>query len=397
MSAADLLRAAWSGIAGRASRSLLTGLAIAVGVAATVGLSGIAASNRAALLDHLDALGANLSVVEPGKDAAGRDVPLPDWSSETIARQPDVERVGVFRTAPQGVRVFRNDLIPQTNGNGIELKVASPGALDAVGASYASGRGLGEERLPLAVLGAQAAYRLGVREAGDRILIGNMWYGVVGVLDAMPQAASLDTAVVVPETWAAVQWPDNAEDIHAISAIYVRTKGSGTGDAADIDAVRRMLARAANPAGGSVTVTASADLSKARAAAGDSLSTLGLLIGAVALVVGGLGIANTMVVTVMDRRGEIGLRRALGATAGSIRLQFVVQAAMLSALGGLAGVVLGAATAWGSARLAGQPFALDWPMLPAVWAVAMLVGVVAGLRPADRAARMTPMEALRDE
>lgn len=397
MSAADLLRAAWSGIAGRASRSLLAGLAIAVGVAATVALSGIAASNRASLLDHLDALGANLSVVEPGKDSAGRDVPLPDWSPETIARQPYVERVGVFRTAPQDARVFRNDLVPQTNGNGIALKIASPGALDAVGASFASGRGFVKERLPVAVLGAQAAYRLGVREAGDRILIGNVWYGVVGVLDAMPQAASLDTAVIVPMAWAAVQWPDSAEDIHAISAIYVRTKGAGAGATVDIDAVRRMLARAANPAGGSVTVTASADLSKARAAAGDSLSTLGLLIGAVALVVGGLGIANTMVVTVMDRRGEIGLRRALGATAGSIRAQFVVQAAMLSALGGLAGLAFGAATAWGSARLAGQPFALDWPMLPVVWAVAMLVGVIAGLRPADRAARMTPMEILRDE
>lgn len=236
-----------------------------------------------------------------------------------------------------------------------------------------------------------AAYRLGVNEPGDRILIDNAWYGVIGILNPTPQAENLNAAVIIGEQWALGRYPDQADTIGRISAIYVRTTPG------DAEGTRRTLAHAANPAGGNVSVTASADLSKARNTTNDSLTTLGLMIGVIALAVGGMSIANMMIVTVMERRGEIGLRRALGATPGNIRMQFVTEAALLSTLGGFAGIALGAGAAIGVAASAGQPIALDWTSLPLAWAAAILVGILAGLYPASRAARLTPTEALRGE
>ncbi|KAB8289438.1 MacB-like periplasmic core domain-containing protein [Bifidobacterium ramosum] len=390
---ADLMHSAWIGATGRVSRTILASLGIALGVAAYVALSGIAASNQATLLARLDALGANLQVVTPGQDAARQTIPLPDYAPETIARQPNVEQVGVFTTPPEKIQIFKNQLVPTSNGNALALNIMAPGALDAIGATYAHGHGIdrNNEHLPVAVLGSEAAWRLGVTDVGDRVLIDNEWYGVIGILDPLPQAETLNTSAIIGKAWALAHYPDQAADIAKINAIYVRTV------AGDAETLRRMIAHAANLAGGNVSVTASADLSKARNATSDSLTTLGLMIGVIALAVGGMSIANMMIVTVMERRGEIGLRRALGATPGNIRMQFVAEAAMLSALGGLAGILIGAGTAGGVALTAGQPLALDWGGLPLAWGAAVTVGIMAGLYPAGRAARLTPTEALRSE
>ncbi|KAB5608531.1 ABC transporter permease [Bifidobacterium jacchi] len=389
---ADLLHAAWIGVTGRVSRTLLASLGIALGVAAYVALSGIAASNQAALLARLDALGANLQIVAPGQDAAQQTVPLPNYAPQTLKRQPSVKQVGVFYTPPENMQVFKNDLVPATNGNAIAVKIMAPGALAAVNATFAHGHGIdrNNEGLPVAILGSEAAWRLGVTDVGDRVFIDHEWYGVIGILDPLPQASTLDTSAIIGRAWALSHYPDQAGDIAKISAIYVRTTP------ADAEMTRRLLAHAAN-VNGNVSVTASADLSKARSATNDSLTTLGLMIGVIALAVGGMSIANMMIVTVMERRGEIGLRLALGATAGNIRMQFVTESVMLSALGGCCGILIGAATAGYVASASGQPFALDWASLPLAWAATVIVGVLAGLYPASRAARMTPTEALRGE
>ncbi|KAA8826194.1 ABC transporter permease [Bifidobacterium reuteri] len=389
----DLLRTAWFGATGRISRTILASLGIALGVAAYVALSGIAASNQAALLARLDALGANLQVVTPGQDSSGQSVPLPEYAPDTIARQRGVERVGVFLTAPSGVQVFKNEFVPFTNGNALAVAVMRPGALDAVGAGIAQGHVINgdNEHLPVAVLGSEAAYRLGVTAPGDRVLIDNAWYGVIGILDAVPQAQDIDSSVLIGAEYALAHYADQADAIGQISRIYVRTRPGSA------EALRHMIAHAANLSGGNVSVTASANLSEARNTTDDALTSLGLMIGAIALAVGGMSIANMMIVTVMERRGEIGLRRALGATRGSIRMQFVTEAALLSAIGGLVGVAIGAGAAVGVAAGTRQPPALDWAGLPIAWAAAVMVGILAGLYPASRAARMTPTEALRGE
>ncbi|KAB7788327.1 ABC transporter permease [Bifidobacterium cebidarum] len=390
---ADLLHTAWIGATGRISRTILASLGIALGVASYVALSGIAASNQAALLAQLDALGANLQVVAPGQDATGQPVPLPDYAPETIARQPSVEQVGVFLTPPKDAQVFKNELVPKTNGNALAVSIMKPGAIQAVDASFAQGHGINanNESLPVAVLGSEAAYRLGINQTGDRILIDNEWYGVIGILEPAPQAQSINASVIIGADWAISHYPDQKESIQQISQIYVRTKPGNA------ESLRRIIAHAANLSGGNVSVSASANLSQARNATNDSLTTLGLMIGAIALAVGGMSIANMMIVTVMERRGEIGLRRALGATPGNIRMQFVTEAALLSAIGGFTGVLIGAATAIGVAMNAGQPLTLDWTGLPAAWGAAVLVGIIAGFYPASRAARLTPTDALRGE
>ena len=390
---ADLVHAAWIGATSRISRTILASLGIALGVAAYVALSSIAASNQVALLARLDALGANLQIVAPGQDSTGQTIPLPDYAPETIKRQPTVEQTDVFLTPPQNAQVYKNDLIPKTNSNALAVMVMRPSKLNAIGATFAQGHGIDHynENLPVAILGSEAAYRLGVNEIGDRILIDNTWYGVIGILKPAPQAQTLNSSVIIGAQYALEHYPDQATTINRISQIYVRTKPG------DAETIRRILAHAANITGSNVSVTASANLSEARNSTNDSLTTLGLMIGVIALAVGGMSIANMMIVTVMERRGEIGLRRALGATPNAIRMQFITEAMMLSTFGGLLGVCIGAATAVAVAIAADQPLALDWNGLLLAWFLAVLVGVLAGLYPAMRAARLMPTVALRGE
>ena len=308
---------------------------MALGIASLVALTGAAASNRAQLLAELDAMGADLAVVTPATGPDREPVPLPQTAPAGIARQDGVDRVGVFETPPECLRVYRTDLVPETETNGISVAVARPDALAAGDAGVASGRWFDDATrgLPVAVLGATAAERLGLDRAGDRILIGGQWYGVLGILETAGLAEELDAAAILGDRWVRERLGGDGE----IAAIYVRARPG------EIDAVRGILATAANPGSAVAQVGKLSDLAKARATTDDALTTLGLALAGIALLVGGVGIANTMVVTVLERRGEIGLRRALGARPGQVAAQFVAEAIALSLLGGLAGLALGSA------------------------------------------------------
>ncbi|MFT4029412.1 MAG: ABC transporter permease [Protaetiibacter sp.] len=389
LSLPDLARTAWLGVAGRPQRTILAALGIALGIASLVALTGAAASNRAQLLAELDAMGADLAVVTPGTGPDQQPVPLPDTAPEAIARQDGVARVGVFETAPDALAVYRTDLVPETETNGLTVAVARPDVLDAIEATLAVGRWFdaATRALPVAVLGSTAAERLGIDRAGDRILVGGEWYGVLGILGSAGLAADIDTAVILGDQWVREHYTGDA--IGEVSAIYVRAEPGR------IDRVRELLAAAASPGSPYVAVTGLSDLAGARSTADDSLTTLGLALGGIALLVGGVGIANTMVVAVMERRGEIGLRRSLGARPGQIAAQFVTEAAILSALGGLAGLALGVGAAWVIAVLSAQPLALPAGVLAAGAILSVAVGALAGLQPAVRAARLSPTTALR--
>lgn len=385
----DLLRTAWLGVASRPQRTALASLGVALGIASLTALTGAAASNQAQLLADLDRMGANLAIVTatPGPDDV--PVPLPHTAPERIQRVDGVADVGVFETAPEDVHVYRTDLVPATETNGLQVAVARPDVLRAIEATLASGRWFDDatRALPVTVLGRTAADRLGITTPGDRVWIGGHWYGVIGILDSAGLATEIDTAAILGDRW--VRNSFDATDVGDLSAIYVRAEPGR------IDQIADTLPSAASPGSPFVTVNTLTELADARTTADDSLNTLGFALAGIALLVGAVGIANTMVVTVLERRGEIGLRRSLGARSVHIAVQFLTEAATLALIGGVAGLALGATAATIVAAVSRQPVVIPAEVAAVSPGIAVLVGALAGLAPALRAARLSPTLALR--
>ncbi|WP_424215769.1 ABC transporter permease (plasmid) [Streptomyces sp. BI20] len=382
----DLLRLGLIGPRTRRLRSALSALGISLGIAAVIAVTGISASNQAHLLARLDRLGSNLITVGPGKDAQEKPVPLPATAEKMLGAIGPVQRVTA--TGATGAHVYRNDLVPEEQTNSITVLAARPDLLDVLHGTLRAGTWLtgAGEHLPVTVLGDQAAQRLGVTAPGERVWLGGQWHTVVGVLDPNELAPELAGAALVG-------WPHATEHLAAdgtASTVYLRSHSARVPD------VQAVAAATANPADpGKVAVSRPSDLLAARAETKDSLTGLVLTLAGVALLVGGVGIANTMIVSVMERRGEIGLRRALGARGGQIAGQFLIEAALMGLAGGLAGVALGALTVHAYALAQGWPAAIPAPTLVAGPAVSVLVATLAGIHPAMRAARASPTEALR--
>ena len=388
----DLLRTALLGVTGRPQRTALAALGIALGIAALVALTGAAASNQAALNLQFDAMGANLATVGPGLGPDRNPVPLPQTAPEAIARQDYVEQIGVMETAPAGLNVFRSDLIPSTATGGIGVAVARPDVFAALDLELATGRWFDDATrgLPVTVLGAVAAERLGVSQVGDRVLIGGQWYGVLGILaDSGLADGGIDSAAILGDHWVREAFADD-DGVGEIGGIVVRAEPGRIAE------VTEVLANAARPGEPQfVSVHAFANLIAAREMTDSALATLGLALGGISLLVGAVGIANTMVVTVMERRGEIGLRRALGARPSQVAAQFVSEAVMLSLLGGIGGMLLGALAATVIALVLGQPVVIPADVLIAGPLLSVAIGAVAGLGPARRASQVPPTQALR--
>ncbi|MEV0719087.1 ABC transporter permease [Asanoa sp. NPDC050611] len=384
----DVVRVGAVGLRTRPTRALLSALGIAIGIAAMIAVVGISASSRADLDRSLAALGTNLLTVTPGKSIFGEDASLP------LAAESMIERIGPVRSTSavgvvDGASVYRTDRIPQAQTNGLSTYAARLDLLSTVSASLRSGVWLNEAtaEYPAVVLGDAAARRLGIGHAGPdvAIVVGGEQFVVVGILSPVALAENLDNAAIMG-------WPVASRlfgfDGHA-TTVYTRSEDS------QVEAVRAVLGPTANPeAPNEVDVSRPSDALTAQRAAGAAFTGLLLGLGAVALLVGGVGVANTMVISVLERRGEIGLRRSLGATRGQIRTQFLAESLLLSALGGVGGVLLGIIVTTGYAYYQG------WPTTVPVWATAgglaatVLIGGIAGLYPAIRAARLSPTEAL---
>lgn len=382
----DLLSIGAVGIRSRRVRAALTSAGIAIGIAAMVAVLGISESSRADLLASLDRLGTNLLTVSPGTNFGGGDVTLPHEAPAMIDRIGPVESVAWVGTVDATVR--RTDLIPEAETGGISVLAVDLDLLDTLRGSVASGRFLDEATAgyPTVVLGSTAARRLGITTPGVRVWLDDEWYSVLGILDPITLASNLDSAAMVGIPVA----KERMDHDGTASTIYVRT------DADAVASVRAVLGRTANPERpNEAEVARPSDALEARAEAATAFTALFVGLGAVALIVGGVGIANVMLMSVLERRSEIGLRRALGATRRHISLQFVVEALILSFLGGVLGVILGitvgVAYAWSQ----------SWtPVVPAI-AVgggvlsALIIGALAGLYPSLRAARVSPTDALR--
>lgn len=385
----DLLRTAWLGVSSRPQRTALASLGVALGIASLTALTGAAASNQAQLLADLDRMGANLAIVAPATGPDDTIVPLPETAPEMVERVDGVADVGVFETAPDNTAVYRTDLIPETETNGLRIVVARPDVFGAIEAELFAGRWFDNatRSLPVTVLGHTAADRLGVTNPGDRVWIGGQWYGVLGILESAGLATDIDTAAILGDRW--VRDTFEGTKIGDISAMYVRAEPG------QITRITDVLASAAHPGSSFVTVNALTELADARSTADDSLSTLGMALAAIALLVGAVGIANTMVVAVLERRGEIGLRRSLGARPSHISIQFLTEAACLALIGGIAGLTIGIGAASTLALISGQPLVIPIQTAAASPALAVIVGAAAGLYPALRAAKLSPTLALR--
>jgi len=383
----DVARLGASGLVARPMRAVLSALGIAIGIAAMIAVVGISTSSQAELNAQLDSLGTNLLQASQGQDVFGEDVDLP------LTTLGSAERVdGVEAAATTGLvadtGVYRSSRIPAGNTNGLAVMTASSGLLEVVGGSVARGTWFtdGTAEYPTVVLGAQAARLLGVTEPGRHVLIGGTTHLVVGILDPVPLAAEIDTAALVGEGEGARL---TGGPVHP-TAVYLRV------DEERVEEVRSLIAPTVQPQSPTdVEVTRPSDALAAKQAADQAFTGLLVGLGSVALLVGGIGVANTMVISVLERRREIGLRRALGATRGHIRSQFLAEALLLSLLGGVAGVVLGLGVTAAFAASKGWPVAVPPTVLAAGLGATIVIGAIAGLWPAVRAARTPPTEALQ--
>jgi putative ABC transport system permease protein len=385
---ADLARLSSLGLRTRRLRAGLSALGIAIGVAAIVAVLGLSASSQAGLLAEINRLGTNLLTVQNGQTLFGQTAQLPQAAPGMIARIDPVTAVEDTGTV-SSADAYRSPLIPAIDTNALSVDAASLGLLPAVATTMAQGRYLNAATAtePVAVLGAVAAQRLGIDRiyAGQRIWVGGQWFYVAGILNPAVLVPAIDNSVLVGFN-AADKFL--GFDGHA-TTIYVRAL------TVQVNAVQSVLAATANPdAPNEVDVSQPSAALVAQADAQGAFDDLFLGLGAVALLVGAVGVANIMVISVLERRSEIGLRRALGANKGHIRIQFLAEAILLSILGGAAGVGVGALSTAIYANTKG--WAVVVPLLAWVggFGAALLIGAVAGLLPALRAARMSPTEAL---
>ena len=388
LSSRDLLRVGSMGLRSRRLRAGLSALGVSIGIAAIVGVLGISQSSRSGLLSELGRLG-NLLTVEPGQTLFGQNATLPYQAPGMVSRIGPVTDVTATGTV-QNTAVYRTQHVPSVETGGIAVQAADPGLLATLGASVAHGTFLNAAtiRYPAVVLGSDAAANLGIDrlDVPIQVWLGHHWFTVVGVLKPVALAPEIDRSALIgfPVAHNLLGF-----DGHP-TKLYIRTVPS------QVTAVRNVLAQTVNPANpDQVQVSRPSDVLAAQAAAKGAYNGLVLGLGAVALLVGGVGIANVMVISVLERRSEIGLRRALGATRRHVGEQFLSESLLLSLLGGVAGTVIGVLVT--AAYATSQHWSI---VLPAValyggLGAAVAIGAVAGLYPSLRAARLSPTDALR--
>ena len=385
---ADVLRVGSSGLRTRRLRAALSALGIAIGIASMVAVLGISQSSKADLLAQLDKLGTNLLTITPGQTLRGEEATLPLTAPKMVARLGPVEQVASERTTEATVR--RTNYIPLAQTNGISVLAADTNLLATLNGTVKTGVFLNEAniRYPAIVLGSIAAERLGIRSlaAGPMVYVDGRWFSVVGILDPLPLAPDIDRSALVGYPIAIELLGASAD----ATTIQIRT------DPDTIEDTRTLLPATSNPENPEeVLVSRPSDVIEARAAAETAFTSLFLGLGAVALLVGGVGIANVMVISVLERRSEIGLRRALGAGKRHISTQFLSESLLLATLGGLAGALIGVLVTAGYALSRGWAISIPAYAPTGGLLASLLIGGLAGLYPATRAARLAPTEALR--
>jgi putative ABC transport system permease protein len=394
----DWLRVASVGLRARPLRAALSALGIAIGTAAIVGVLGLSSSSQAGLLAQIDQLGTNMLTAEAGQSFTGGPAKLPLEAPARITHVDNVQQVA-HTALIRSKNIYRNPLIPVGNTGGLEVRATSLNLPSVLRTGIARGSWLndGTAREPVAVLGAVTAQRLGIDRVypDEQIWLAEQWFNVAGILEPSPLEPDIDNSALIGYPAAQkylgyVSVVGGVQEAGPPSTIYIRVAIDHVAD------VQSVLARTANPeAPNEVNVSQPSDALTARAAAAGAFDSLFLGLGVVALIVGAVGVANIMIISVLERRSEIGLRRALGATKAQIRTQFLAESILLAVLGGIVGVLAGAAAT--AVYASSKNWATVIPT--AAWSggiiAAILIGAFAGLVPAVRASRLPPTVALR--
>ncbi len=385
----DVLAVGSIGLRTRRMRAALSALGIAIGIASMVAVLGISASSQADLLATIDRLGTNLLTVTPGQSFFGDEATLPKTSRARVASMPDVD-ASASTYAVSGATVRRNRLVDEQETSGINVLASDLKLPETLGAKLLSGSYLtgASAQFPAVVLGRVAAQRLGISnvEGSPQVWIGDRYWTVVGILDTVTLDGAIDRAALIGLPIATKLFDATANP----GKTYVRA------DDGNVNGVRELLGPTANPEHPEeVEISRPSDALEAKAAAEGAFTSLLLGLGAVALLVGGVGIANVMVISVLERRSEIGLRRALGATRRHISAQFLTESLLLALAGGIAGAALGALTTAVSSTAQDQAIVVPPEALAGGVIAALLIGALAGLYPSLRASRLSPTEALR--
>ncbi|MEW9533883.1 ABC transporter permease [Microbispora sp. NPDC049125] len=389
MRAADLLPTGTLGLRTRRARAVLSALGIAIGIAAIVAVLGVTRSSQSALLGQIDRLGTNLLTVASGRGFGDAEAKLPVDAARMIRR---VE--GVLHVAPTtqlaALNVYRNQKILGGQTGGLAVRACDQSLLGTLDGRVGRGRFLdaATSSYPVTVLGFEAARTLGITRVDQdtRVWLGGHWFAVAGILDPLVLAPEIDRSALVGFPVAARML---GYDGHP-SRLYVR---AAQGRVNDVSGLLAMTTSPAHPE--EAEVSRPSDALTARIAVAESGAALFLGLGAIALLVGGIGIGNIMVISVLERRGEIGLRRALGARRRHVASQFITESLVLAGLGGGAGVAIGCLVTAGLARSRGWDTLIPVEALWGGVATAVVVGALAGLYPALRAAGLAPTDALK--
>ena len=384
----DLFFVALYGVKARKGRAALTSIGIGIGIAAIVAVSGIAASGSADLLSTLESLGTNLVKASPQAGFFGTQEELPEGVIGMVERIGPVEEV--TSTTETDLLVRRSNFISEFEGGGISTIVTSSELLNVIGGNLLEGRFItdGLSDLPITVLGSVTAKRLGITNLSQpsKILIDDEWFGVIGIIEELKIHPDLDRSVFIGYGAAKKLFDINEEP----TTIYLRANPSFIEDVVEV------IAPSMNPENpDQVEVSRPSDALEAQQAVEASFTNLLLGLGSVALLVGGVAIANVMVMSVLERRMEIGVRRSIGATRREIRYQFLLESIVLSGIGGLVGVMLGSLITLAYTNYTNIVFSIPvWQILGAV-VLALLIGAISGVYPAIKASKIQPAEAVR--
>jgi len=384
----DLFFVAVYGVKARKGRAALTSIGIGIGIAAIVAVSGIAASGSADLLSTLESLGTNLVKASPQAGFFGTQEELPEGVIGMVERIGPVEEV--TSTTQTDLLVRRSNFISEFEGGGISTIVTSSELLNVIGGKLSEGRFItdGLADLPVTVLGSVTAKRLGITNLSKptKILIDDEWFGVIGIVEELKIHPDLDRSVFIGYGAAKKLFDINKEP----TTIYLRANPTFIEDVVEV------IAPSMNPENpDQVEVSRPSDALEAQQAVEASFTNLLLGLGSVALLVGGVAIANVMVMSVLERRMEIGVRRSIGATRREIRYQFLLESVVLSGIGGLVGVMLGSLITLAYTNYTNIVFSIPvWQILGAV-VLALLIGAISGVYPAIKASKIQPAEAVR--